>query len=120
MKKINICIVGAGNICQHAHMPVYKDRNDINIVAICDWNLERAQGVADEYGIPNVIRTVDEALEKVPEIEAVDICVWNRSHAPVAIAAAKAGGMKAAGIGGAAEAPCADYSLSSFSDLLKI
>lgn len=91
MKKINICIVGAGNICQHAHLPVYKDRDDIQIVAICDWNLERAQGVAKEYGIPRAFRTVEEALEQVPEIDAVDICVWNRSHASVAIAAAKAG-----------------------------
>lgn len=91
MKKLNIAIIGAGNIAQSAHLPAYKERNDVNLVAICDWNLERAQEVAKQYNIPNVFRTVEEALENVPEIEAVDICVWNRSHAPVAIAAAKAG-----------------------------
>ncbi len=91
MEKIKIAIVGAGNIARNAHLPVYAERDDVEIVAICDWNLDRAKEIAERFHIPNAYATVEETLEKHPEIQAVDICVWNRSHAPVAIAAAKAG-----------------------------
>lgn len=91
MEKLKIAVIGAGNIARNAHLPVYAERDDVEIVAICDWNLDRAKEIAAKFNIPHAYTTVEETLEKHPEIEAVDICVWNRSHAPVAIAAAKAG-----------------------------
>lgn len=92
MKKVKIAIVGAGNIAQNAHLPVYAQRNDVEIVAIADWNLERAQEAAKKFSIPQAYSSVEEMLEKEGDnIECVDVCVWNRSHAPVSIAAAKAG-----------------------------
>lgn len=90
MEKWRIGIVGAGNIAQSAHLPAYQQRDDVDIVAICDLNLERAQEAAKKFGIPNAFRTVDEMLAAV-EVDSVDICVWNRSHSEVAISAARAG-----------------------------
>ena len=91
MEKIKIAIIGAGNIARNAHLPVYAERDDVEIVAIADSNLERAQEIADRFHIPHAYKTVEEVLENHPEVQAIDICVWNKSHAPVAIAAAKAG-----------------------------
>ena len=91
MEKLKIAVIGAGNIARNAHLPVYAERDDVEVVAICDWNLERAQEIADRFHIPHAYTTIEETLEKHPEIDAVDICVWNRSHMPVAVAAAKAG-----------------------------
>jgi len=91
MEKLKIAVIGAGNIARNAHLPVYAERDDVEVVAICDWNLERAQEIADRFGVAHAYATIEETLEKHPEIEAVDICVWNRSHMPVAVAAAKAG-----------------------------
>ncbi len=91
LEKLKIAVIGAGNIARNAHLPVYAERDDVEIVAICDWNLDRSREIAAKFNIPHAYTTVEETLEKQPEIEAVDICVWNRSHAPVAIAAAKAG-----------------------------
>ncbi|MDO4741427.1 MAG: Gfo/Idh/MocA family oxidoreductase [Eubacteriales bacterium] len=92
MSKVKVAIIGAGNIAQNAHLPVYMQRDDVEIVAIADLNLERAQEAAKKFGIPNAYSSVEELLEKEGDnVECVDVCVWNRSHAPVAIAAAKAG-----------------------------
>ncbi len=90
MEKLRIAIIGAGNIAQSAHLPVYVERDDVDLVAIADWNLERAQAAAKKFGVKKAYRTVEEVLAN-EEVDAVDICVWNRSHSEVAIAAARAG-----------------------------
>ncbi|MGI6239473.1 MAG: Gfo/Idh/MocA family protein [Christensenellales bacterium] len=90
MEKIRVGIIGAGNIAQSAHLPVYQERDDVEVVAIADWSLERAQEAAKKFGIPKAYANVEELLAN-EDVDYVDICVWNRSHAPVAIAAAKAG-----------------------------
>jgi predicted dehydrogenase len=41
--KLRIGILGAGNIAQSAHLPVYAARDDVELVAICDMNLARAK-----------------------------------------------------------------------------
>ena len=75
MEKLKIAVIGAGNIARNAHLPVYAERDDVEIVAICDWNLDRAKEIAAKFNIPHAYTTVEETLEKHPEIEAVDICV---------------------------------------------
>lgn len=90
MKKLKIGLVGAGNIAGSAHLPAYQKRTDIDLVAIADLNLGRAQDAAKKYGVPHAYASVEEMLQK-EDLDCVDICVWNGSHAPVAIAAAKAG-----------------------------
>ena len=90
MEKLRVGIIGAGNIAQSSHLPVYMERTDVEVVAIADLNLERAQEAAKKFNIPHAYASVEELLEK-EQVDYVDICVWNRSHAPVAIAAARAG-----------------------------
>ena len=90
MEKIKVAIVGAGNIAQNAHLPAYQKRDDIEITAIVDLNLERAQQAAEKFGIPKAFASIEEMLANA-ECDYVDICVWNRSHSSCAIAAARAG-----------------------------
>ncbi len=89
-KKYRVGIVGAGNIAQSAHLPAYAKMDDVEVVAIADWNLQRAQEAAEKFGIPAAFDSV-EALLAGAEVDYIDICVWNRSHSSVAIAAAQAG-----------------------------
>ncbi len=89
-EKIRVGIIGAGNIAQSAHLPAYAKRNDVEIVAIADWNLDRAKDAAAKFGIPKAYQNVDELLAN-EDVDYIDICVWNRSHSEVAIAAARAG-----------------------------
>ena len=91
MKKYKVGIVGAGNIAQSAHLPAYKKFSDrVEVVAIADINLERAQDAAKKFDIPKAYGSVEELLAS-SDVDFVDICVWNGFHANVAIAAARAG-----------------------------
>ena len=90
MKKVRIGIVGAGNIATNAHMPAYAACDKAEVVAVADLNLERAEAFAKRFGIPHAYASVEELLAN-EDIDAVDVCTWNNGHAPVTIAAAKAG-----------------------------
>lgn len=82
-------IVGAGNIAMSCHVPAYKNLEDrVKIVAVADINFDRAKAAAEKIGCA-AYASVEEMLEK-EDIDYVDICTWNREHATVAIAAAKA------------------------------
>lgn len=87
---LRIGMVGAGNIGTNAHLPAYSHLTDkAKVVAIADINFERAKAAADKIGA-QAFGSVEEMLAGC-EIDAVDICVWNRGHMDVAIAAANAG-----------------------------
>ncbi len=90
MSNLKIGVVGAGNIAVNAHLPAYAECDNIEVVAICDLDADRAKAAAEKYNIPAYYGSVEEMLEKT-ELDAVDICTWNNGHAPVCIAAAKAG-----------------------------
>lgn len=89
-EKIRVGIIGAGNIAQSAHLPAYAKRDDVEVVALADWNLERAQEAAKKFGVPHAYSSVDELLAH-EDVDYIDICVWNRSHCDVAVKAARAG-----------------------------
>lgn len=90
MSTVRIGIVGAGNIATNSHMPSYTRCPDAQIVAVADIDAQRAQAFADRFHIEEVYSSVEEMLEK-SDIDAVDVCVWNCSHAEVSIAALRAG-----------------------------
>lgn len=89
MKKIRVAIIGTGGI-SNLHMAGYKALENVEVVAVCDINKERAQMYAKKYNIPNVFTDYNEML-KMDEIDAVSVTTWNDSHAPASIAALKAG-----------------------------
>lgn len=90
MEKLRIGIVGAGNIANSGHLPAYQKCENAYPAAIADINLERAKKTAEKFGIEQVYSSVEDMLAHA-DIEAVDICTWNNTHAPICIAAAKAG-----------------------------
>lgn len=88
--KIKIGIIGTGNI-SNMHMIGYNNLpDDVEVIACCDLNLERAKAYAQKYGIEHVFQDYNEML-KMPEIDAVSVATWNNGHAPASIAALKAG-----------------------------
>ena len=90
-KKLKVGIIGAGNIATSAHLPAYQELTDIvEVVAIADIVVERAKDAAEKFGIPHYFASVEELMENV-DVDYIDICTWTAAHAPVCIAAAKAG-----------------------------
>ncbi len=89
MKKLRVAVVGCGSIAIHRHIPEYASRKDVEIVALVDPNTKRAKELAKQYGVPDVMKDIDEALKL--GINAVSICTPNYLHAPQTIKALKAG-----------------------------
>ena len=92
MKKWKVAVIGCGSIAGYAHFPSYaKMKDHAEVVACADIVPEKAKAAAEKWGIPHWYTSVEELLANEPEVEYVDVCTWTAAHAPVTIAAAKAG-----------------------------
>lgn len=89
MKNISVGIIGAGGISVF-HTQAYQKLNNVNIIAVCDINEERAREYALKYNIHHVFTDYNEML-KLKELDAVSVTTWNNGHAHISIAALKAG-----------------------------
>lgn len=88
-RPVRIGLVGAGQRGQH-HLADYRKIKDATIVAVADINETLANQVAAEYNIPHVYTDYRQLLQR-DDIEAVDVCLHNNLHRPVAVAAMEAG-----------------------------
>ena len=87
--KVRIGIIGTG-IIGKSHIRSYAEVPEAEIVAVCDLREDEAQRVAQEFGIPHVYSDYADLLAR-DDIDAVDVALHNRLHAPVTIAALEAG-----------------------------
>jgi predicted dehydrogenase len=88
-RRLKVGVVGAGLIAQVMHLNYLRELSDeFEIAALCDISEPNAANNAARYGIPAVFSDWREMLEE--PIDAVFI-LTSGSHAPIAIAAAKAG-----------------------------
>ena len=89
-EPMNVGLVGTGGI-SNRHMIPYLDRPDrVRLTAVCDVVESLAQEYAKKAGVEAIYLDFNEMLRDA-DIDAVDICTGHSSHAPLAIAAAKAG-----------------------------
>ncbi|MFC5447749.1 Gfo/Idh/MocA family protein [Paenibacillus aestuarii] len=89
MSKIRFAIVGAGVISPF-HARAIAHHPEAELVAISDVIQDKAQSMADEYGIPHVYADYKEMLKR-DDVDVVSVCVPSGMHAEVTIAAAQAG-----------------------------
>lgn len=89
MSKVKVGVIGAGSISA-VHFDAYVNNAEVDLVAVCDLNRERAEQKAEQYGARKVFTDYKELLAD-PEIDAVSICTWNDTHAEISIAALDAG-----------------------------
>ena len=71
------------------HLDGIKNIDDVEVVGLVGRRLENTQAVANEYGIPNVFTSLDEALKL--EADAVILCTPTQQHAAQSIQCMKAG-----------------------------
>ena len=76
-----IGIIGCGKIAQVRHLPEYAANPNVEIVAFYDKNKARAEEMAARYG-GKVYNSFYELVDD-PGVDAVSICVENRSHAEI-------------------------------------
>jgi myo-inositol 2-dehydrogenase / D-chiro-inositol 1-dehydrogenase len=88
--KTKIAVIGAGRIGR-MHIEHLATRiPQADLVAIADVNLEAAQAVAAEFGVPTAVADYRDILEN-PEVEAVLVCSATNTHAQISREAASAG-----------------------------
>src|SRR6266480_179231 len=96
MKKINVGIIGYG-FMGRAHSNAYRKVNnffDLNyrpvLKAACARSADNAKAFAEKWGYESVETDWRKLIER-EDIDLIDICTPNNTHAEIAIAAAKAG-----------------------------
>ena len=88
-KRLRVGVVGAGVIAQVMHLH-YLDElaESYAVAAVCDVVAENARACAERYGVPAVFTDWREMLRE--PLDAV-LVLTSGSHAPIAVAAARAG-----------------------------
>jgi predicted dehydrogenase len=88
-RRLRVGVIGCGLVAQVMHLNYLRELADqFEIAAICDLSEEVRTACAREYGVAQTFATWQELLEK--PLDAV-LVLTSGSHAPIAIAAAKAG-----------------------------
>lgn len=89
MKTPRIGVIGVGQIGKQ-HLDNYRKLSRAQVVAVADVNAAELQRVAGAFGVPHAHADFRELLKR-DDIDAVDVCLHNNFHAPVAIAALRSG-----------------------------
>ncbi len=87
-RKVNVAIIGLGFGAEF--IPIYQRHPDVNMYAICQRNEKRLNAVGEAFGVERRYASYGDVL-KDPVVDFVHINTPIPDHAPMAIAALKAG-----------------------------
>src|SRR5262245_39072520 len=87
-KRLRVGVIGAG--IGATHLAAYNQLPQVEVVALAGLDDDRVRRVAAEYKVPQTYREYEQLLA-APGIDAVSVCLPNALHAPVSIAALRAG-----------------------------
>lgn len=91
-RLVKVGIIGCGGIANGKHLPGLSKVKEVELVAFCDLDIEKAEKAAKEYGVENAKVYKDyKQLLKDKEIEVIHVCTPNRSHSFITIDALEAG-----------------------------
>ena len=85
---MNVGLIGCGGIAD-LHMKVYKNLKNVNVVGLCDLNLERARDLANKYSVEKTFGDYMD-LFAIKDLDLVDICTPVSTHVKIVCDAAKA------------------------------
>lgn len=74
-----VAIIGGGQIAEKVHIPYYRKRNEIEILAVVSPNKERIKDFADRNGISHYY-TDASTMYKEQKPDIVSICTPNQFH----------------------------------------
>ena len=85
---MDVGLIGCGDIA-NTHMKVFKSLKNVNVVGVCDLNLEKAKDIARKFMVKKIFGNYMDLLE-VKDLDLVDICTPISTHARIACDVAKA------------------------------
>jgi predicted dehydrogenase len=89
-KKLRIGIVGAGGIVRERHLPGLLALPQVQVVAVCNSQVESARRVAANFNIPDVMDDWAEMIDR-PDLDIIWVGTPPYLHAPITISALEAG-----------------------------
>jgi predicted dehydrogenase len=89
MKELRIGIIGQGIIAQE-HLNKYADIEGVTVAAVCDIQRDTLDASADARGIKDRYLDYRDLIAR-DDLDAVDVCLHNNLHAPIACDVMKAG-----------------------------
>ncbi|MDP6110679.1 MAG: Gfo/Idh/MocA family oxidoreductase [Planctomycetota bacterium] len=89
MSKLKVGIIGVGGIAG-SHIPGWNASEDADLVAGADLAENVLKGWGERHEITKLYSDPTDLI-KDPDIDIIDVCTPNNYHAPLAIAALKAG-----------------------------
>jgi predicted dehydrogenase len=89
VRRLRIAVVGTG-FGARIHVPGLRASGRFEVAALVGRDLDRTRARAERLGVPAACASLDEALGSVA-LDAVSIATPPATHAPFAIAAARAG-----------------------------
>jgi UDP-N-acetyl-2-amino-2-deoxyglucuronate dehydrogenase len=87
-RSVRVALVGCGRI-SGSHVAAIDKVDGLELIAVCDVEIDRARALADERGIP-AFRTIEELLAGT-DSDVVAVCTPSGLHPAHGIAAARAG-----------------------------
>lgn len=79
MTKLKTAVIGAGRMGR-LHTRIYSEMDQVDVIAVCDAQPDKAKQLALEYGIKHVT----DPAELIDQVDAVTIAVPTEHHAAVA------------------------------------
>jgi predicted dehydrogenase len=95
-KRLNVAMIGHGFMGRahsnafHQVGHFYDSSYDLRLKVICGRSQPQLESMATQWGWGEVARDWEAVVER-KDVDIIDICTPNNLHAPIAIAAAKAG-----------------------------
>lgn len=85
-----VAILGFGHVAEHGHLPAWLARDDFRIVAVAEPDAGRRRAAAARLPEATIYRDAA-ALLAAERLDAVDVAAPPALHAPLVVAAARAG-----------------------------
>ena len=89
--KIRVALVGLGMWGARAHLPAFADRDDVEVVAIVEPNLESAREHATRFGVTRLEADAANLFRDPDGVDAVVIATPDDTHRDLALGAFNAG-----------------------------
>lgn len=91
-RKLRVGIIGCGAIAVEKHLPSLQKIKEVEVVAFCNRNNEKAEMAAKDFGTADSkIYSDYKEMLKDETIDVVHVCTPNSSHGEIAIAALESG-----------------------------
>ena len=91
MKTLKIGVIGIGVIATTKHIPALVKRDDVEVVALCDVEREKAEKAKADFNLDATIHTDYKELCSNPELDVIHICTPNPLHCEMTLAALAGG-----------------------------